>query len=193
VIRPIDLGVCSGYAWDGDPARAAVALPGALLGGMPSVAFPLYVFVGRGWSAVQVWDEFLDRALDPTAWVRDRAEAAIEAAKGAERLVLIAKSLSTRAAGLAAERAIPAVWLTPLLDDPESVDGLRRRTAPALLVGGTADPTWDGRLARELSDDVLELPGSDHGLGAGADARALLANLARIVDRVEAFEARLEA
>jgi hypothetical protein len=193
VIRPIDLGVCSGYAWDGDPARAAVALPGALLGGMPSVAFPLYVFVGRGWSAVQVWDEFLDRALDPTAWVRDRAEAAIEAAKGAERLVLIAKSLSTRAAGLAAERAIPAVWLTPLLDDPESVDGLRRRTAPALLVGGTADPTWDGRLARELSDDVLELPGSDHGLGAGADARALLANLARIVDHVEAFEARLEA
>jgi hypothetical protein len=193
VIRPIDLGVCSGYAWDGDPARAAVALPGALLGGMPSVAFPLYVFVGRGWSAVQVWDEFLDRALDPTAWVRDRAEAAIEAAKGAERLVLIAKSLSTRAAGLAAERAIPAVWLTPLLDDPESVDGLRRRTAPALLVGGTADPTWDGRLARELSDDVLELPGADHGLGAGADARALLANLARIVDRVEAFEARLEA
>ncbi|HEY3182370.1 MAG TPA: hypothetical protein VGJ77_06020 [Gaiellaceae bacterium] len=193
MIRPVDLGVCSGYAWDGDPARAAIALPGAMLGGMPSLAFPLSVFVARGWSAVQVWDEFLDRSVDPTPWVRERAEAAIAAAKGAERLVLVAKSLSTRAAGLAAERSIPAVWLTPLLDDPESVDGLRRRTAPALLVGGTADPTWDGRLARELSDDVLELPGADHGLGTGADPRPLLANLERIVERVDALAARLEA
>jgi pimeloyl-ACP methyl ester carboxylesterase len=193
MIRPVDLGVCSGYAWDGDPARAAIALPGAMLGGMPSLAFPLSVFVARGWSAVQVWDEFLDRSVDPTPWVRERVEAAIAAAKGAERLVLVAKSLSTRAAGLAAERSIPAVWLTPLLDDPESVDGLRRRTAPALLVGGTADPTWDGRLARELSDDVLELPGADHGLGTGADPRPLLANLERIVERVDALAARLEA
>jgi hypothetical protein len=193
MIRPVDLGVCSGYAWDGDPARAAIALPGAMLGGMPSLAFPLSVFVARGWSAVQVWDEFLDRSVDPTPWVRERVAAAIAAAKGAERLVLVAKSLSTRAAGLAAERSIPAVWLTPLLDDPESVDGLRRRTAPALLVGGTADPTWDGRLARELSDDVLELPGADHGLGTGADPRPLLANLERIVERVDALAARLEA
>jgi len=193
VLRPVDLGVCSGYAWDGDPARAAIALPGALLGGMPSLAFPLYVLVARGWSAVQVWDEFLDRTLDPTAWVRERAEAAIAAANGAERLVLIAKSLTTRAAALAAERSIPAIWLTPLLDDPESVEGLRARTAAALLVGGTADPTWDGRLARELSDDVLELPGADPGLGQGADARSLLANLGQIVERVDAFAARLEA
>jgi hypothetical protein len=125
--------------------------------------------------------------------VRERAEAAISAAEGAERLVIVAKSLSTRAAGLAAERSIPAVWLTPLLDDPESVDGLRRRTAPALLVGGTADPTWDGRLAGELSEDVLELAGADHGLGTGVDARALLANLERVVERVDAFAARLEA
>jgi hypothetical protein len=193
VLRPIDLGVCAGYAWDGDPARAAVALPGAMLGGMPTLAFPLYALVARGWSAVQVWDQFLDRARDPTAWVCERAEAAIAAAEGAERLVIVSKSLSTRAAGLAAERSIPAIWLTPLLDDPESVDGLRRRTAAALLVGGTADPTWDGRLARELSDDVLELPGADHGLGTGADPRPLLANLERIVERVDAFAARLDA
>jgi hypothetical protein len=193
VLQPVDLGVCTGYAWDGDPARAAIALPGALLGGMPSLAFPLYVLVDRGWSAVQVWDEYLDRSVDATAWVRERAEAAIAAAEGAERFVLVAKSLSTRAAGLAAERSLPAIWLTPLLDDPESVAGLRGRTAPALLVGGTADPTWDGRLASELADDVLELPGADHGLGTRADARALLANLGRVVERVEAFAARVEA
>jgi hypothetical protein len=193
MLRPIDLGVCPGYAWDGDPARAAIVLPGALLGGLPSLAFPLYTLVARGWSAVQVWDQFLDRSVDPTPWVRERAEAAIAAAGSAERLVIVAKSLSSRAAGLAAERSLPAIWLTPLLDDPESVEALRARTAPALLVGGTADPTWDGSLARELSDDVLELPGADHGVGTGADPRPLLANLGRVVERVEAFAARLEA
>src|SRR5215208_4232121 len=192
MLRPIDLGVCSGYAWAGDPARAAIALPGALLGGMPSLAFPLYALVARGWSAVQVWDEFLDRTVDPTPWVRARAEAAIGAADGARRLVIVAKSLSTRAAGLAAERSIPAIWLTPLLDDPESVEALRRRTAPALLIGGTADPAWDGTVAREVADDVLELPGADHGLGTGVDSHALLANLGRIVERVDAFTVRLE-
>ena len=57
---------------------------------------------------------------------------------------------------------------------------LRRRTAPALLVGGTADPSWDGALARELSDDVLELDGADHGL-------ARVEHLPPIVDAIEAF------
>ena len=57
---------------------------------------------------------------------------------------------------------------------------LRRRTAPALLVGGTADGSWDGALARELSDDVLELEGADHGL-------AKLEHLPQIVAAVAGF------
>jgi hypothetical protein len=187
VLRPVDLGICPGYAWDGDPRRVVVALPGAMLGGMPSVAFPLQAAVARGWSAVQVWDQFLDRSLDPTTWVRERLEAALAAAAGAEQLLIVAKSLSTRASAVAAEREIPAIWLTPLLGDPESVDGLRRRTAPALLVGGTADPAWDCALARELSDDVLELPNADHGLGSGSDPRALLDSLGLVVKRTDAF------
>jgi hypothetical protein len=189
VIRPIDLGVCGGYAWDGDPARVAIALPGALLGGMPSLAFPLYALAARGWSAVQVWDERRDRGGDATAWVRARAEAAVSAAGDPETVLVLAKSLSTRAAGLVAERAWPAIWLTPLLDDDERVEGLRRRRRPALLIGGTADPTWDGALAREVGEDVLELADADHGLGNGADPRALLANLSQIVERVDAFAA----
>ena len=191
MIQPIDLGVCGGYAWDGDRERVAIALPGALLGGMPSLAFPLYALAARGWSAVQVWDERRDRTGDATAWVTTRAEAAIAAAGDPETIVVVAKSLSTRAAGLVAERGWPAIWLTPLLDDAECVEGLRRRRAPALLVGGTSDPTWDGDLARELSDDVLELAHADHGLGTGSGPRPLLANLTRIVERVDAFEAAL--
>jgi hypothetical protein len=39
LIRPVDLGICHGYEYDGDPARTAVLLPGRMLAGMPANAF----------------------------------------------------------------------------------------------------------------------------------------------------------
>jgi hypothetical protein len=162
VIRPVDLGVCQGNEYEGDLDRTAIALPGSMLAGMPALWYAFEPLLAARWRVVVVWDQFLDRSEDETAWARVRAEAA--AVHAGDVRLLIAKSLTTRAAGLAADRAWPAVWLTPRLDDPESVEGLRRRTAPALLVGGTLDALWDGALARELSADVLELEGADHGL-----------------------------
>jgi hypothetical protein len=177
VIKPIDLGVCQGYEYGGDPARTAVALPGSMLAGMPALWWVFEPLLAEGWRIVLVWDQFLDPTEDPTEWSRARAEAAAEYA-GDVGLV-VAKSLTTRAAGLAADRGWKGIWLTPLLDDHESVAGLRRRTAPALLVGGTADPTWDGALARELSDDVLEIEGADHGL-ARIDQAQLVADAVHV-------------
>jgi very-short-patch-repair endonuclease len=179
VIRPVDLGICHGYEYDGDSARTAIVLPGSMLAGMPVHAFAIQGALSQGWRVVQVWDEFLDRAQDPTEWSRARLEAAISFADS-EELAVIAKSLTTRAAGVAAERGIPAVWLTPLLNDPVSVELLRARTARALLIGGTADQSWDGALARELSDDVVELDGADHGLARVSDVQA-------VADAVAAF------
>jgi pimeloyl-ACP methyl ester carboxylesterase len=164
VIRPVDLGICHGYEYDGDPARTAVLLPGAMLGGMPALAYAQQGLTAAGWRVVQVWDEFLDRSQSATAWVHERLAAAVRHAPEARQILVVAKSLSTRAAADAADHGWPAIWLTPLLDDAESVTALRRRTAPALLIGGTEDPIWIGRIAREISDDVLELPGADHGL-----------------------------
>src|SRR5204862_1522644 len=181
-----------GCPWAGDPDDVAGVLPGAMLPGMPAVSVPIYALRDRGWSAIQVCDEFLDRSGDATEWVRARAQAALAAAGAPTILVLVAKSLTTRAAALAADRFLPAIWLTPLLDDEESVDGLRRRTAPALLVGGTADPAWDGRLARTLSDRVLELPEADHGFGGPAGIASLLGNFALITHAVDEFAAALE-
>ncbi|HVV59366.1 MAG TPA: hypothetical protein VHC45_13485 [Gaiellaceae bacterium] len=190
MIEPLDLGVCRGYGWRMDAERLAVVLPGRLLAGMPSVSIPIYALLDRGWGAVQVWDEAVDPEIDESGWVRERVEAALAVA-GDRAALLVAKSMSTRAAGIAGERSLPAVWLTPLLHDPVSVAWLRARTAPALLVGGTADPAWDGALARELSDDVLELPGADHGFGGPDGVRSLLANLGRIAAAVDAFAGRL--
>jgi hypothetical protein len=164
VIRPVDLGVCHGYEYDGDPARTAVVLPGRMLAGMPINAFALDVAWKQGWRVVLVWDEYLDDAHDPEGWITERLDgAASYAGPEAVRLV-IGKSLGTLAAGAVARHGWRAVWLTPLLNHPPLVEMLRRRTAPALLVGGTADQAWDGTLARALSEDVLELDGADHGL-----------------------------
>jgi hypothetical protein len=186
VIRPIDLGICHGYQYDGDPARTAVLLPGAMLAAMPVHAFVQQALTAGGWQVVQVWDEFLDRTEDANEWVHARLAAAVRHASEARQILVVGKSLSTRAASDAADHQWPGIWLTPLLDDAESVSALRRRTAPALLVGGSADPTWDGRVAREISDDVLELAGADHGL-------AKIEHLQSIVDRVAAFAAALQA
>lgn len=190
MIDAIDLGVCRGYRWRPGADRVAVVRAGRMLAGMPAVSIPIYALLDRGWGAVQVWDELLDASVDVTAWVRERAEAALATAGAAARL-LVAKSLATRAAGLAADRSLPAIWLTPLLNDPECVTYLRRRTAPALLVGGTADPAWDGELARELSGDVLELPNGDHGLGGPDGVASLLENLGLLAAATAAFADRL--
>jgi hypothetical protein len=190
-IERVDLGPCTGYVYAGDANRAAAVLPGAMLGGMPVNMFVIYALVHRGWSVVQVWDEH-DGADDRAEWVHIRAQAALAATPNAETRLLVAKSITTLAADLAARRNIPAVWLTPLLHDEMCVSGLRRRSAPALLVGGTADDFWDGTLARELSEDVLELSDADHGFcPPDLDPIGILENQRKIVEGVGAFVDRL--
>jgi hypothetical protein len=187
--RPVDLGVCRGYRWEGRDAASAVVLPGATWGGMPVAAFAINALLTRGWSVVQVWDEYVDPAADPVEWARVRAEAALDAA--ADPRLIVAKSITSLATPVAAERSVPGAWLTPLLDEARCVEGLRARTAPALLVGGTADSSWDGTLARELSDDVLELPDVDHGLVPGAHLLGTFDTLRQVTDAIDAFAARL--
>jgi len=176
-IAPVDFGVCRGYEYAGDPSRTAVVLPGAMLGGMPINGFAIGALADRGWRVVQVWDEY-DGALGRLEWAVSRVEAALAHA-GTARLIT-GKSATSLATGVAADRSLPGIWLTPLIGVSECAEGLRRRTAPALLVGGTADGSWDGAAARELGDEVLELEGADHGL-------ARIEHLQAIVDAVGSF------
>ena len=183
-IGRVELGLTSGYMYTGDPARCAAVLPGAMLGGMPVNAFVIQPLTERGWSVVQVWDEYDRDGSDRVEWARERGEAAIAGAPNSTVRLLAGKSITSLATGLAAHHRVAAVWLTPLLTEEECVAGLQRRTAPALLIGGTADPTWDGRLARELSDVVLEIDGAIHGL-------ARLEDLGRVAEAVGGFVDRL--
>ncbi|GIJ71176.1 alpha/beta hydrolase [Virgisporangium ochraceum] len=103
------------------------------------------------------------------------------------RPLVIGKSLGSHAAALAADRALPAIWLTPLLTAPWIVAALGRAPAPFLLVGGTADTLWDGAVARRLTPHVLEVTDADHGLSVPGPAVASVNVLARVVDAMDAF------
>jgi hypothetical protein len=106
---------------------------------------------------------------DQTAtWVRAEISTVLDDLGG--HPLLIGKSLGSLAAGVAADRSLPAVRLTPLLTMPSAVVAMERATAPFLLVGGTADSWWDGMTARRLTPYVLEVEGVDQGMFvAGGD------------------------
>jgi hypothetical protein len=175
-IERVDLGVCPAYDYQGD-GPTAVVLPGRMLAGMPSVWFAFDPLLAAGWRVLLLWWEYLDDAQSPWEFVRERAEAGIAHAGRAD--LVIGKSLGTFGAPI----DVPAVWLTPLLNERDVVDALGARTAPSLFVGGTNDPAWDGTVARELGA-VLELDGADHGLARLDDAPA-------IARAVSAFSGRL--
>ena len=165
MIGRVDLGICAAYEYEND-GPAAVALPGAMLGGMPALWWAVAPLHAAGWRVLLLWYEFVDRAQDPWRFVGDRAEAGISYLGGAD--LVVGKSLGTFAAPL----DLPAVWLTPLLTHPDLVTALRARSQPSLFVGGTDDEAWDGTLARELGE-TLELPGADHGLARIDQAQAI--------------------
>lgn len=111
-------------------------------------------------------------------WVRDQLTPLLDTL---ERPLLIGKSLGTYACGLAAERDLPAVWLTPLLHAEHAVAALRRATAPFLLVGGTADRHWDPAVARRLTPHVFEVAGADHGMYVPGPLTASIGVLTQVV------------
>jgi hypothetical protein len=170
----------------GDSGKVAIVLPGSSYSpAHPLLEFGRQALLQHGWTVQQVWwDQPETEELEPEDWVTAQAVAAL-VAEVAERFLLMGKSLGTMAAGVAARRNLPAVWLTPLLTRPRCVEWHRAATQPALLVGGSADPSWDGELARQLSDDVLELADATHFAHVPNDAvrsAELHVDVARAVD-----------
>ena len=118
-------------------------------------------------------------------WVRADATPLLDAVGGAP--LLIGKSLGTNAAALAAERELPAVWLTPLLILPWVTAALEQASAPFLLIGGTADQAWDGAAARLLTPHVFEVDGADHGMYVPGPIVDSIVVLGRMVQAIESF------
>jgi hypothetical protein len=170
---------------EGDPSRCAVLLPGIrYFSQAPLLWFAREVAQAQGWSVVEV-DERAPGDQEPFEWMRGQAQSALEAAAGANLVVVIGKSLGSAAATLVSG---PAVWLTPLLTRPDIVGALANATEPTLLVGSPADSSWgDGTVPDNPALEVLELPGLDHSLQVSGDASASLDALRSVTERIASF------
>ncbi|MGN9811920.1 alpha/beta fold hydrolase [Micromonospora sp. BQ11] len=166
--------------------RRAVLIPGRGY----DTRYPLFVYAGEalrraGFALHAISWQVPDDLEMPQArgWVGGQVAATLT-----ERTdLLVGKSLGTFATPLAADRGLPAIWLTPLLHVPEVVDGLRRATAPYLLVGGSADSSWDGSVARRLTPNVVEIPEADHALMVPGPLARSADALGRVCSAVEEF------
>ncbi len=167
--------------------RRVVLLPGArYTTTAPLLWFAREVAIARGFGVLEVLDA-PPPGEDPFAWLRDRATRALDH-QPSQQDVVIGKSLASEAAGLTAERALPAIWLTPLLDRPGVRAAIDRASRPTLLVGGSADPTWQPEtLAENAVLDECELTGMDHGLQLPGDPEASLKALRTVVKRIDRF------
>jgi len=191
-VRRLDLGPGEALLHEGDPGRCVVVLPGiAYFSQAPLLWFARETAEARGWSVLEL-TERAPRDAEPFAWMRDRAARAVDAADGGT-VAVIGKSLASAAAPLVAERGLPVVWLTPLLDRAEVSAALEAAAAPALLIGSPADPTWgDGRVPQGDSIEVMELEGLDHSLQVAGDPLASLEVLRMVTERIGEFLGRLE-
>lgn len=173
-------------------SRRVVVVPGRNMGPyVPQLLFPAFAAIRRGaeptpieWVDVETVDG-LDTS-EVSAWVAARIDSMF-ADLDSESTVVIGKSLGTHAAAAAARLALPAIWVTPLLTDTFVLDALRNSTAPFLLVGGTADPLWDGVAARALTPHMLELPDADHGLFVPGPLNLSAQNISVLATATERF------
>jgi len=193
----VDLGQCPGSVFDQGALSWVVLLPGAAYSAQaPLLWFARRASMDAGRNVLAVVDTY-DREQDAVAWVEERTEAALAFVRDRDpRPALIGKSLTSLAAAIAAREGLPAIWLTPLIAAGHEltssvVAGLEAGSAPRLLVGGTADPSWDGTVARSFADaEIVELDRADHGLEV-ADIAASAANLTTVAESIRSFLERL--
>jgi len=174
---------------EGDPDRCAVVLPGIrYFSQAPLLWFAREAAQAHGWSVLEV-NERAPGGEEPFGWMLGQAERALEEASGAATVAVVGKSLGTIAATI---HRGPAVWLTPLLDRPNIVAALQATSAPTLLVGSPADPSWgDGEVPDNPALEVLELPGLDHSLQVSGDVSASLDALRTVTQRLSSFFERV--
>lgn len=167
----------------------AIVIPGRLLG--PGAPLPFYsgdVAERRGATVHRhSWTATPPAFREPRTqdWVRDQLSPLLDRLPG--HPLLIGTSLGSLAATVAAERDLPAVWLTPLLFLPHVVAALGRATAPFLLIGGTADRDWDTTAAHRLTPHVYEVRAADHDLHVPGPLTASIGVLAQVVEAVAEF------
>lgn len=140
------------------------------------------------------WAPEPDDLGDHRSWVRDQVAVALDrlgasatAEPNGHCPLIIGKSMASLGAKVVADRTLPAIWLTPLLHDRETVSALEAATAPTLLIGGTADPAWQGDVARSISSHVLEIADADHSMLVPGPLASSATALGQVSAAIETF------
>jgi hypothetical protein len=191
-VKPIDLDPGEALLHEGDPERCVVLLPGVrYFSQAPLLWFAREAALAGGWSVLEV-SERAPSDQEPFEWIADRAESALNATS-ATQVMMIGKSLGSAAAPLATKRALPAVWLTPLLTRPEVIAALGATDLPTLVIGSPSDQTWgNGELPENEALEVMELDGLDHSLQIEGDPLGSIDVLRDVTERISGFLERLD-
>lgn len=172
--------------------RCAVVLPGGLHGPYtPLLKYAADAAGDRAASIHPVWWRQYERPLtlaehERSDWVSDHLAPELAAVAGSS-VLLIGRSLASYGAGVAATHSIPAIWFNPVLNSATVVRALERTQAPVMLIGGTADPMWNPKIARRVADQVVEIPDADHSLRVPGALANTAAALATSITAVEDF------
>jgi len=190
-VRPIDLDPGEAVLHERDPERCVVLLPGVrYFSQAPLLWFTREAALAGGWSVLEL-SERAPSDREPFGWIAERAESALNATS-ATQVAMAGKSLGSAAAPLATQRALPAVWLTPLLTRPDVLAALGATDRPTLVVGSPADPAWgNGELPENEALELMELDGLDHSLQREDDPLGSIDVLREVTERVSRFFERL--
>jgi hypothetical protein len=140
----------------------------------------------RGWNVRQIWWEVPEFSSDAeaVAWAGAQLDEALHGYDG--RVMVVAKSLGTLAAPLAAERGYDAAWLTPILTEPNVAKALEFYPATQLVVIGSSDPYLRQDVLAALPGERLVVPG-DHILRVPGDPAGMMASHDRFVRSFDAW------
>lgn len=171
--------------YQGANGRVAILLPGRNYSpNHPVLYYARGVLLVQGWSVEEVWWNPED-LISEEAVIR-RVKAVLDKVADSNPLV-VGKSLGSLALPLVAQRGWPAIWLTPLLNSPGLIAALKSGTSKTLLVGGTADDYWNSTVAKASGQQVLEMPGADHGLEIPGNPLASVVLLSELVATMTLF------
>ena len=195
------------FEQDKETGHIAVVFPGygyRCFG--PVIYYPTLVLLSLG--ADVLWVEYAyDRepgyqdlpSAERIEWLASDTSAATDVAleqRPYQRVTLVGKSLGTVAMGnlLVGDsrlRSAEAIWLTPLLRNPDLRVQLEQLANPSLFVSGSADSQYDAafaaRIRKNPASRFLLLEGADHGLEVRDDALRSLQILRRITEATLEF------
>ncbi len=132
-------------------------------------------------------------------WLFEDSMAALQVAEKVgpfRRTTLVAKSLGTLAMGhvlrsISTEKEIRAVWMTPVLTDPDLRQTMEEMKHRSLVVIGSANHYYDRafleKLGKKVGTEILTIPGADHILETEGGTVQSIDVLKTVVESVSRF------